>query len=146
MPTETTSGRVGLGFWARFWEFTALLSRSYSRQMAKLPWKKLFYFAMGCVCAMTMFALIQNARSRRNQYPFMIKGMKLNQGHPFMVKVNPEFQENQQQPQEQQPQTTKRGGDSGRASGSRSRSKKSRSSAGTGSKKSSSPRSGSKSH
>ncbi len=101
-PVYHQSSRVGTGFWAHFWDFFSLVTRSYSRQIRRLPFKPLFYFALGCGCAMAMFALIQNARSRRNQYPFMIKGMRLNQGHPFMVRTEaPESQrsETQQKPQ-----------------------------------------------
>jgi len=69
-------------------EFVYFASKSYSRQIRRLPFVKLFYFALGCSCAMGMFALVQNARSRRNEYPFMIRGMRLNQGHPFFVWPN----------------------------------------------------------
>ena len=78
-------------------EFLNFVAKSYSKQVRKLPFKKLFFFTLGCGCAMGMFAVLQNSRSRRNQYPFMIKGMKLNQGHPFVVPA-PVHAQGQQQP------------------------------------------------
>ncbi len=56
-PVYHQNSRVGTGFWAHFWDFFSLVSRSYSRQIRRLPFKPLFYFALGCGCAMAMFAV-----------------------------------------------------------------------------------------